>query len=112
MVPFEKVMAREPQRQVPSFLEKCLAYLESTGLTAEGLFRVPGTLTEINDMKKELDKGIVNSLNLSKYSVHSTCSIVKLWFRELPEPFIPLDLYAKLVAAYSNFQILRCQQKI
>eukprot|EP01102_Stenamoeba_stenopodia_P021457 TRINITY_DN8645_c0_g4_i1.p1 TRINITY_DN8645_c0_g4~~TRINITY_DN8645_c0_g4_i1.p1 ORF type:complete len:838 (-),score=256.72 TRINITY_DN8645_c0_g4_i1:134-2569(-) len=102
MVPFEKVMAREPQRQMPLFLEKCLAFLEASGLKIEGLFRVPGTLTEVNEIKKEFDRGNINSVDLSKYTIHSTCSIVKLWFRELPEPFIPLDLYAKLITAFKN----------
>lgn len=41
---------------------------------------------------------------LSKYNIHAICGVLKLWFRELPEPLIPFELYDDIIKLERKFK--------
>lgn len=53
-------------------------------LMTEGIFRVPGSAEEVNSFKAKYNLG--EDPKFSESHVHSVASMLKLYFRELPEP--------------------------
>jgi len=88
---------------IPLVLEKCLACIQlPNNLENEGIFRIPGISSEIEQIKSKLGSGKLDSVQLDSYSIHSVCSVVKAWFRELPEPLISPQLYHPLLDIQRN----------
>jgi hypothetical protein len=62
----------------------------------EGIFRISGSINSINIIKKEFDAGAfelkilkIGSLpNLENESPHTVSGLLKLFFRELPDPVL------------------------
>lgn len=47
-------------------------------------------------------KSITQILATADLEVHNITGIIKLYFREMPEPLIPFDLYNECIAAYKK----------
>ena len=58
------------------------------GPKTEGIFRVPAFAAEVRSTKEKIDEGNYDIIYKSS-NVHTPCALMKLWFRELPEPLIP-----------------------
>jgi breakpoint cluster region protein len=63
---------------------KTTTLLNSSGLQETGIFRLSGASSEMNELKELIEMGM--PYDLHKYSVHSVAGILKLFFRQLPEP--------------------------
>ncbi|KAJ6638641.1 Rho GTPase-activating protein 11A [Pseudolycoriella hygida] len=71
--------------QIPVFVsDACQSILEQ--VTTEGLFRKAGSAARQREIKAHLDKGLRLD---KKYHVIDVANILKLFFRELPEPLLP-----------------------
>lgn len=79
------------QDDVPSVLSVCCQYIEEKGMAAEGIFRLPGSTRLVRDAKYLLDSGRL--ITFENNQVHAVTSLLKLWFRELPEPLLTFALY-------------------
>jgi len=44
---------------VPAFVRACVEYIEQEGLTAEGLYRVPGNRAHVDQLIEALQQGII-----------------------------------------------------
>jgi len=82
--------------EVPEHLELWLNILE-TDLKVEGLFRVNGANLTINAIRNAIEKG--ESVNYMLYTPHDITGVIKMYFRELPTPLIPVELYDCFIAA-------------
>lgn len=47
-----------------------------------------------------MNKG--DEVDLSKFDIHTVCGILKLYFRELPEPLFPKFLYEDIISCATN----------
>jgi len=74
---------------LPLVVAACIDILSSQ-VETEGIFRESGSHNEIQQLKKLYDTG--KSVDLSKTYIHSVAGLLKLFFRELPEPVIPQEL--------------------
>jgi hypothetical protein len=73
---------------------------DDEGLRTEGIFRVPGDSTEMRDLREALNLGADANVELRKCdNVHSVAGLLKMFFRDLPEPILTFDLYDELIAA-------------
>mmetsp|Transcript_42712 Transcript_42712/g.68658 ORF Transcript_42712/g.68658 Transcript_42712/m.68658 type:complete len:529 (-) Transcript_42712:441-2027(-) len=81
-------------------VSECIAFLQETGLTTEGMFRVPGNQLNVDLIRQRYDKGEKGVISDPKHParVHDVCTLLKLWMRELPEPVIPTNYYEKLMS--------------
>lgn len=77
--------------KLPSIVVKCVDYLTDKALYLHGLFRVPGNLKRIEEIKKS----IALTLDKNQYmfpanaQCHDIASILKGFFRSLdPEPLL------------------------
>jgi hypothetical protein len=84
---------------VPPVVVEPIQYLLKKGLKEEGIFRVPGNAEEIRAIKKRYDKG--KKVDLEGRDLHTVAGVLKLFFRELPEPLLTYELYDTFLAAVS-----------
>ncbi|XP_069805561.1 rho GTPase-activating protein 11A isoform X2 [Dendropsophus ebraccatus] len=80
---------------IPSFLVVVCKYLEDHVHT-EGLFRKSGSVVRQKHLKSKLEKG---EDGLSEAPPYDVASILKQFFRELPDPILPADLQDALSKA-------------
>uniref|UniRef100_A0A4W5NCE6 Rho GTPase activating protein 46a n=1 Tax=Hucho hucho TaxID=62062 RepID=A0A4W5NCE6_9TELE len=127
----DEVMERQselfPDRKLPWVQVQLSQYvLALGGAQTEGIFRVPGDIDEVNVLKLQVDQWRIPE-NLSDpnvpgevvcTSVICVCaclcalvltlslslpaSLMKLWYRELEEPLIPMAFYKQCVSNYDD----------
>ncbi|XP_020791519.1 rho GTPase-activating protein 39 isoform X1 [Boleophthalmus pectinirostris] len=96
----EEVMERQselfPDRKLPWVQVQLSQYvLGLGGAQTEGIFRVPGDIDEVNALKLQVDQWRIPE-NLSDPNVPA--SLMKLWYRELEEPLVPMDFYKQCIS--------------
>lgn len=85
------------------------AVLKLNGAKTEGIFRVPGDLDEVNNLKVKFDQlwcspsDLIAGTDLLENITdpHLPASLLKLWYRELHEPLIPAEFYEECIT-YCN----------
>ncbi|KAH3766385.1 DNA-dependent DNA helicase and ATPase [Pelomyxa schiedti] len=107
-VPLEDVVARQNANflrpvKIPLLVKYCCeSILFLGGLKAPCIFRISGTVSEIETSKSNLNKGIYPAPS----DVHTCAALLKLWLRALPEPIIPANLYTLCLEAQDPLSIL------
>lgn len=88
-----------PERPIPVFIEKCIRFIETTGLSTEGIYRVSGNKAEIEGMQRQFEQD--HNLDLEKdLSINTVAGAMKAFFSELPEPLVPYSMQTELVEAF------------
>jgi len=95
-VPIEKVV--RSGSEVPYIVDHAIKVLEDKSLEVEGIFRLSGSQNQIDKLKAEFNTGTLVDLN-SVADPHTITGVLKLWFRELPEPLMTYDLYESFITA-------------
>nr|KAF6499004.1 Rho GTPase activating protein 11B [Molossus molossus] len=80
---------------IPSFLVDACTSLEEH-IHTEGLFRKSGSVIRLKALKNKLDHG---ESGLSSAPPCDIAGLIKQFFRELPEPLLPVDLHEALFKA-------------
>ncbi|XP_060570718.1 rho GTPase-activating protein 22-like isoform X3 [Ruditapes philippinarum] len=102
---FEK---KRSKRKVPLIIESCIEFLTEHGLEVEGIFRLPGRMLLVRDLKDRFDEGEIVTLDIENIDVHSVASLLKQYFRELPECLIPYKFYQEFMNIAMKFQGTKC----
>lgn len=84
--------------RVPTFVTICTTFLEQKGLKTEGIFRISGNASRIQKLKLAFERGERNKFS-SKEDPHVVACLLKLFFRQLPDPLLTFDLYDCWIAA-------------
>ncbi|KAI8737865.1 rho GTPase-activating protein 21 isoform X1 [Biomphalaria glabrata] len=86
---------------VPLIVELCTRIVEARGLEVVGVYRVPGNSAAVNALTEEFNRGIdtVNIDNEKLLDINVISSLLKSFFRKLPEPLIPADMYDAFIEA-------------
>ncbi|XP_006814078.2 uncharacterized protein LOC102803527 [Saccoglossus kowalevskii] len=86
---------------VPYVVEVCCTIVESIGLDFTGIYRVPGNTSGVTHLQEECDKGMedINLEDKKWKDVNVVGSLLKSFFRKLPEPIVPSDLYGLFIEA-------------
>lgn len=98
-VPLNYICTRDGST-VPSFLVSVLKELETRGLNEVGIYRISPSTSELNQLKLTVDRTGSVDFETQSFSSHALTSIVKLYFRELPESI----LTDKLICQLFNYQ--------
>ena len=77
-------------------------FIWQLGFNSEGIFRVPGEKHEIDDMKKQWNKGLATPESM--VGVENVAALLKLYFRELPEPLFPFSAFDSLVQFQKDYE--------
>lgn len=100
-VPLEECTPSQSNELVPMVVEICCSIVEAKGIDCVGIYRVPGNTGGISYLKEELRKG-VDEIDLTDerwQDVNVISSLLKLFFRKLPNPLVPNNQYKDFIAA-------------
>ncbi|XP_077587154.1 rho GTPase-activating protein 5 [Stigmatopora nigra] len=89
----------DPEHPIPHFIEKCVDYIERTGLTTEGLYRVSGNKTDQDNIQKQFDQDPNMDFVTLDVAINAAAGALKAFFADLPDPLIPYSLHPELVEA-------------
>ena len=86
--------------EIPLVLEWSSSFIERQGIV-EGIYRLPGLMTNVNKLKACFNNYRLpdEDDNFLFQDVHSVASLLKLYFRELPDPLLTYDLYDDFIQA-------------
>eukprot|EP00116_Pleurobrachia_bachei_P002151 sb/3462413/ len=92
----QELVASEGNVNVPRNLEKILLTLEQNGLYTVGLYRVNANQNQMKSLKNKL---LINNSDLviDGHRPAVLAAMVKMFFRELPEPILTFALYAEFM---------------
>lgn len=103
-VPVAVVCERE-QAAIPYICEVLLNEIEARGLDEVGLYRISGSLNNVNALKQAFDNGERPDMNDDRwYDVNTLAGCFKLYLREMPEPLLPLELLPDFVSSTTGPQ--------
>ncbi|XP_049633700.1 rho GTPase-activating protein 21 isoform X3 [Suncus etruscus] len=88
-------------RYIPLIVDICCKLVEERGLEYTGIYRVPGNNAAISSMQEELNKGMADiDVQDDKWrDLNVISSLLKSFFRKLPEPLFTNDKYADFIEA-------------
>lgn len=89
-------------QDVPQVLRKCAEFIEKHGIV-DGIYRLSGVTSNIQRLRQEFCSESCPDLTKEVYlqDIHCVGSLCKLYFRELPNPLLTYELYAKFTEAVS-----------
>uniref|UniRef100_A0A3P8YLF0 Rho GTPase activating protein 21b n=1 Tax=Esox lucius TaxID=8010 RepID=A0A3P8YLF0_ESOLU len=102
-VRLEDCPSAQGNRFVPLIVEVCCKLVEERGLEYTGIYRVPGNNAAISNMQEELDsKGLMSDIDIQEdkwRDLNVISSLLKSFFRKLPEPLFTNEKYADFIEA-------------
>ncbi|OAJ35908.1 hypothetical protein BDEG_20137 [Batrachochytrium dendrobatidis JEL423] len=91
-VGLDVLMGVDGSKGCPSIFLDCVTYIKKNGMDVEGLFRKSAALTALHKAKNLYNEGLPVDFD-ELGGIHTVCSLLKLWFRELPLPLVHMSLY-------------------
>ncbi|XP_066485101.1 rho GTPase-activating protein 21 isoform X2 [Tiliqua scincoides] len=91
----------QSNKYIPLIVDICCKLVEERGLEYTGIYRVPGNNAAISSMQEELNKGMTDiDVQDDKWrDLNVISSLLKSFFRKLPEPLFTNDKYADFIDA-------------
>uniref|UniRef100_A0A674NDL2 SLIT-ROBO Rho GTPase activating protein 3 n=1 Tax=Takifugu rubripes TaxID=31033 RepID=A0A674NDL2_TAKRU len=77
----------------------CVRYINLYGLQQQGIFRVPGSQVEVNDIKNSFERGedpLIDDQN--EHDINSVAGVLKLYFRGLENPLFPKECFLDFIS--------------
>ncbi|KAJ3607511.1 hypothetical protein NHX12_024562, partial [Muraenolepis orangiensis] len=85
---------------VPLTVEMCCDVVEETGLDYTGIYRVPGNNAMVSNLQEHLNKGLDMDTAEERWrDLNVISSLLKSFFRKLPEPVFTDDKYNDFIDA-------------
>jgi hypothetical protein len=91
-------------KYIPKIVSDIVQHILDDGTTTEGIFRISPSSSELQKARLAYDMG--SDVKLSDYCIHVSCSLLKLFFRQLPVSLIPDYLNNILTESKSPFEVL------
>ncbi|XP_026048204.1 rho GTPase-activating protein 35 [Astatotilapia calliptera] len=89
-----------PERPIPVFIEKCIHFIETTGLNTEGIYRVCGNKADMESMQRQFEQDHSLDLVEKDFTINTVAGAMKAFFSELPDPLVPYSMQTELVEAF------------
>lgn len=107
-IPISVICNRE-QTLVPKILTLLFYEIENEGLKDVGIYRISTSISELNAAKSMIDKTGTLNFQEKVYDVHTLTSIVKSYFRELPDALLTdkvIDTFFSLRQKFQDEEIV------
>lgn len=87
-------------------LKCCAEFIESRGIV-DGIYRLSGVTSNIQKLRNAFDEDRIPNLYTEDIlqDIHSVASLLKMYFRELPNPLCTYQLYHSFVNAVQGTQM-------
>lgn len=94
-------VCKKEKTDVPLLIQLCVNEVERRGMREVGIYRMSGTSTDIQRLKKAFETNpYVAELLLRDIDINSVTGFLKTYLREMPEGLFINKLYLKFVAAF------------
>ncbi|XP_013164778.1 PREDICTED: active breakpoint cluster region-related protein isoform X2 [Papilio xuthus] len=98
-------VAKREKRNIPFIISACVREVERRGIHEVGVYRVSGSASDLNRLKKSFETNAYEAEQLLKeVDIHSVTGVLKLYLRELPEALFTDALYPELLRAWGSAQ--------
>ncbi|XP_068170454.1 SLIT-ROBO Rho GTPase-activating protein 3-like isoform X2 [Antennarius striatus] len=94
-----RARSQDSGQPIPVVVESCIRYINLYGLQQQGIFRVPGSQVEVNDIKNAFERGedpLVD--DQANHDINSVAGVLKLYFRGLENPLFPKEFFIDLIS--------------
>jgi hypothetical protein len=99
-----------PKLPIPIILHQMVEYMIGIGCEQfEGVFRLPGNLRKVDEMAAEANRG---GDAISGSVMNDIASLLKKWFRDLPDPVVNVDSLSLLKEAFETKDYLGFVEKM
>lgn len=91
--------AIKEDRMVPQIVEQCINAVETRGLDYEGIYRKSGGAGQMRMIQQSFEQGLPIDLD-DVEEVNDICavtSVLKHYFRQLPNPLLTYELYSQFI---------------
>jgi hypothetical protein len=95
--PLEESLRTANETMELHLIDKAIAFIRSKAIKTQGVFRLPGNATSINALRARFDLG--EDVDLDAEDEHDIPSLLKMFFRELPDPLFPSACFKEFLAA-------------
>jgi len=99
-VPLAKLLELEKSQDGIPFVVKVTTSFLKLRKQTEGLFRISGGSEEVAQLKlmfNKVEEGTGKHPNLNTFSPHTVAGVLKMFFRELPEPLLTFEAYQPII---------------
>lgn len=95
----EQVQSERPERRAPLVVEKCIQAVEKLGMDYEGIYRKSGGTSQLKIITQLFENRQPFNLEDSDRfnDISAITSVLKNYFRELPEPLLTFELHEKFI---------------
>jgi uncharacterized FlaG/YvyC family protein len=90
-----QIMLNDQLLNIPVFLKYAVDHLTQF-IKIEGIFRRNGQATRIKELRRQIEDGNINFQNFTPFDI---TSLIKLFFRELPDSLLTFHLYSHFIQA-------------
>ncbi|CAG5929196.1 unnamed protein product [Menidia menidia] len=92
-----ETVAQQEGVLVPHVVRCCVEEVERRGMDEVGIYRISGTTGDIGALKAAFNSNLREAVTrLRSTEVNAVSGVLKLYFRELPEPLIPTAMFQSL----------------
>jgi hypothetical protein len=98
---------RFEERPVPLIIETCIRAVEKRGMDYEGIYRKSGGAAQVRLIIQSFEGAEHIDLEDDE-QINDICavtSVLKQYFRDLPNPLLSFDLYSQFIDAVCKFLI-------
>ncbi|KAF4079176.1 hypothetical protein AMELA_G00189990 [Ameiurus melas] len=94
-----RIRHQDSGQPIPLVVESCVRYINLYGLQQQGIFRVPGSQVEVNDIKNSFERGEDPLIDdQSDHDINSVAGVLKLYFRGLENPIFPKERFLDFIS--------------
>ncbi|XP_064455325.1 WW domain-containing protein tag-325-like isoform X2 [Ornithodoros turicata] len=87
--------------KVPRFVRECVEEIERRDMTADGLYRASGNLSQVQKVRCHVNQDDYSVL-ADEEDIHVLTGALKMFFRHMKEPLFPFVLFNKFLMAIST----------
>ncbi|XP_061910124.1 SLIT-ROBO Rho GTPase-activating protein 3 isoform X2 [Entelurus aequoreus] len=90
---------KDSGQPIPVVVESCVRYINLYGLQQQGIFRVPGSQVEVNDIKNSFERGEDPLIDdRDEHDINSVAGVLKLYFRGLENSLFPKECFLDFIS--------------
>ncbi|XP_072355905.1 rho GTPase-activating protein 4-like [Scyliorhinus torazame] len=83
---------------IPLVVVSCIRFINLYGLHHEGIFRIPGSQLEVNEIRNAFEQGLDPLDTMNEHNIDSVAGVLKLYFRGLSEPAFPPQTFSPFLS--------------
>ncbi|XP_050044580.2 uncharacterized protein [Dermacentor andersoni] len=91
-------LCEKDRSSVPRFVQECILEIERRDMTADGLYRASGNLSQVQKVRCHVNQDDYSIL-AQEEDIHVLTGALKMFFRHMKEPLFPYNLFLKFLKA-------------